>query len=104
MFTREFWLGENGAVVRAVRTFGQTAAALIAVASFSPFDVGQWRNVAIVSGTAALMSLLMSLDRREALMSPSPTHPALPPAPQQQPVEYFPIAVDDSHGYGESLR
>jgi hypothetical protein len=107
MFTREFWLGDNGAVVRAVRTFGQTAAALIAVASFSPFDVGQWRNVAIVSGTAALVSLLMSLDRREALMSPSPTYPAaLPPvpAPQQQPVDYFPVAVDDSHGYGESLR
>ena len=65
MFSREYWLGEQGAVVRAVRTFAQSAAALITVNTFSPMDLGDWHNVVMVSGTAALVSLLMSLDRRE---------------------------------------
>lgn len=94
MFTRQFWLGDNGALVRAVRTFGQTAVAMITVASFSPFDIGQWRNAAIVSATAALVSLLMSLDRREALLAPSPTEIQAAPAQLAQPVL----------GCGDSLR
>jgi hypothetical protein len=72
MFTKQFWLGDNGALVRALRTFGQTAAAMITVATFSPFSVGAWGNVLVVSGTAALVSLLMSLDRREALYAEPP--------------------------------
>lgn len=73
MFTRDFWLGDSGALVRAVRTFAQTSAAMLTVSTFSPFEVGQWSNVLVVSATAALVSLLMSLDRREALMTtPSP--------------------------------
>jgi hypothetical protein len=66
MFTKQYWLGEQGALVRAVRTFAQSAAALITVNTFSPMDLGSWHNVIVVSGTAALVSLLMSLDRREA--------------------------------------
>ena len=72
MFSREFWLGDNGALVRAIRTWAQTAAAMIAAASFSAFDVGQWRNVAVVASTSALLSLLMSLDRRESLLADPP--------------------------------
>lgn len=114
MFTREFWLGDNGALVRSLRTFGQTAAAMITVATFSPFDVGQWRNVAIVSVTAALVSLLMSLDRREALMAVPPTMLVAAPPP---PVGYYsdatapptaplppPEPETPPHGCGESLR
>lgn len=77
MFSREFWLGDNGALVRAIRTWAQTAAAMIAAAAFSPFDLGQWRNVAVVASTSALLSLLMSLDRRESLLAtPPPVAPA----------------------------
>lgn len=72
MFSREFWLGDNGALVRAIRTWAQTAAAMIAAASFSAFDLGQWRNVAVVASTSALLSLLMSLDRRESLLATPP--------------------------------
>ena len=81
MFSREFWLGDNGALVRSVRTFAQTAAAMLTVSTFSPFDVGSWLNTVVVSGTAALVSLLMSLDRREALMtSPPHSEPIFEPA------------------------
>lgn len=97
MFTRQFWLGDNGALVRAVRTFGQTAVAMITVASFSPFDIGQWRNAAVVSATAALVSLLMSLDRREALLAPAPTGAAAP-APAALVSEVTPV-----YGCGDSV-
>lgn len=79
MFTRDFWLGDNGALVKAIRTFAQSAAAMLTVATFTPFSPGAWSNVIIVSATAALVSLLMSLDRREALYTPPPA--ALAPAP-----------------------
>ena len=72
MFTKQFWLGDNGALVRAVRTFGQTAAAMLTVSTFSPFEIGQWSNTLVVSATAAAVSLLMSLDRREALSTTPP--------------------------------
>ncbi len=72
MFTRDFWLGDSGALVRAVRTFAQTSAAMLTVSTFSPFEVGQWSNVLVVSATAAVVSLLMSLDRREALNTSPP--------------------------------
>lgn len=72
MFTRDFWLGDSGALVRAVRTFAQTSAAMLTVSTFSPFEVGQWSNVLVVSATAAVVSLLMSLDRREALNTAPP--------------------------------
>jgi hypothetical protein len=81
MLSREFWLGDNGALVRCIRTAAQSAIAMITVASFSPFSVGAWGNVAVVSGTAALISLLMSLDRREGTI---PVQAAqVPAAPAQ---------------------
>lgn len=111
MFTKEFWLGDNGAAVRAVRTAAQTALAMITVATFSPFDLGQWRNVAIVSLTAAAISLLQSLDRREALLAPSPVEPPAELA-RSTPGVYItetaaPAAFVDTtpaYGCGDSIR
>ena len=72
MFTKEFWLGDNGALVRALRTFSQTAIATIGVGTTNLFSA-DLKNVLAVSGSAAILSLLMSFDRKEALYSPPPT-------------------------------
>ena len=87
LFTKEFWLGDNGAVVRAVRTFAQTAIATIGVGTTNLFSA-DIKNVLALSGSAAVLSLLMSLDRREALL-------AYPP--QKTPDPYVP-------GCGGDLR
>jgi hypothetical protein len=96
MFTKEFWLGDSGALVRAARTFAQTAAAMLTVATFTPFSIGQWVNVLVVSGTASLVSLLMSLDRREALLTEPPR--------QVEPTYFVTPSVEAAPGCGESLR
>lgn len=72
MFTKEFWLGDNGALTRCIRTAAQTAIATITVSTFTPWSVGEWINVLILSATSGLVSLLMSIDRREALVTPPP--------------------------------
>lgn len=71
MFTREFWLGDNGALVRAVRTFAQTFLATVGLGVTNLFSADM-TSVLAVSGSAAILSLLMSLDRRESLLSPPP--------------------------------
>ena len=92
MFTREFWLGENGALVRSVRTAAQTAIAVIGVGTTNLFSA-DITNILALSGSAAILSLLMSLDRREALLTqPLASEP-------QQPV-YSPFAA----GCGDDLR
>ena len=88
MFTRDFWLGDNGALVRAVRTFAQTAAAMLTVSTFSPFEIGQWSNTLVVSATAAAVSLLMSLDRRESLNTAPPAVVSTPAAAMSTPGVY----------------
>lgn len=101
MFNRNFWLGDNGALVRAVRTFAQTAAAMLTVSTFSPFDIGSWGNTLVVSGTAALVSLLMSFDRKEALLTPPPK------ALEEQPADFVPAQFAPAHssvGCGDCLR
>lgn len=62
MFSKHFWIGDNGAIARAVRTAAQTAIALLGASQFSLFSM-DWKNVIGVSGAAAFMSILMSLDR-----------------------------------------
>jgi hypothetical protein len=58
MFTAPFW---KAAFERAVRTFAQTAAALVAVdVAVSVIDV-DWPYVAGVSATAAVLSILTSI-------------------------------------------
>ena len=101
MFTREFWLGENGAFVRAIRTAAQTAIATIGVGQTNLFSADV-KNIAALSVSAAVLSLLMSLDRREALLTPPPTQELVPEPVQvdaNQPV-YAPFAA----GCGGDLR
>lgn len=71
MFTREFWLGDSGALVRAIRTAAQTALATLGVGQTNLFSA-DWRNVGALAISSAFLSLLMSLDRRESLLAPSP--------------------------------
>lgn len=81
MFTKEFWLGDNGALVRAVRTAAQTAIAVIGVGTTNLFSA-DITNILALSGSAAILSLLMSLDRREALFT-EPGKPVADPAAAQ---------------------
>jgi hypothetical protein len=89
MFTREFWLGDNGALVRAVRTAAQTAIATIGVGQTNLFSA-DIANIAALSFSAMVLSLLMSLDRREALLSDPPAVPVSvdPAAADYQPVTF----------------
>jgi hypothetical protein len=57
MFTRAFW---TAALERAVKTFAQTAAALIGADAIDVLEI-DWASVAGVSGTAALVSVLTSI-------------------------------------------
>lgn len=71
MFTRDYWLGDNGVLVRAVRTWAQTAIAVIGVGTTDLFSA-DIKNVLALSTSAAILSVLMSLDRREALLTEPP--------------------------------
>lgn len=62
MLTKDFWLGESGVLVRAVRTAAQTAIAAIGVGTTNLFTA-DLENVAALSLSAAILSILMSLDR-----------------------------------------
>ena len=57
MRTKEFWLA---ALERAVKTFAQTAVALVGVELVSVVDL-DWGQVGGVSATAAVLSLLTSV-------------------------------------------
>ena len=85
MFTKEYWLGDNGALVRSGRTAAQTAIATIGVGQTNLFSA-DIKNIAALSFSAMLLSLLMSLDRREALLSDPPVVPVDPAAADYQPV------------------
>ena len=63
MFSKAFWLGDNGALARGIRTFAQTAVAAVTVSTFTPYSVGAWVNVLVISVMAGVVSILMSLDR-----------------------------------------
>lgn len=62
MFTKEFWFSDTGVLVRAIRTFAQTAIAAIGVGTTNMFSA-DLKNVLALSGSAAVLSILMSLDR-----------------------------------------
>lgn len=62
MLTKSFWFSETGVLVRAARTFAQTSIAMLGVSQFSLFTV-DWLNLVGVSGAAAFLSVLMSIDR-----------------------------------------
>lgn len=65
MFTKLFWLGDDGALTRSIRTMAQTAVSAITVSTFTPFEFGAWWDVLVLSGMSGLVSVLMSLDRRK---------------------------------------
>lgn len=94
MLTRTFWLGESGAIVRAIRTAAQTAIAAIGVGQTNLFTA-DIKNIAALSASAAVLSLLMSIDRtgeaRAAVAA------ATTPPPAAEPAGY-------GHGLGEDLR
>lgn len=129
MLTRAFWLGDRGVLVRAIRTAAQTAIAAIGVGTTNLFSA-DLKNVLALSASAAVLSILMSLDRStetetavNIVYEPQPA--AIPtPAPvaevadQAAPTEPQPatnlrgafgfLAPTDGdgagHGCGESLR
>ena len=98
MFTREFWLGDNGALVRSVRTAAQTAIATIGVGQTNLFSA-DIKNILALSVSAAILSLLMSLDRREALLSDPPA--AVPVSVDPAAADYQPVTFT---GCGGDLR
>ena len=88
MLTKNFWLGDNGAIVRSVRTAAQTAIAAIGVGQTNLFSA-DLKNIAALSVSAAVLSLLMSLDRNGEAVA---ARAAVLDAPAY------------GHGYGEDLR
>jgi len=65
MLTKTFWFGEGGVLVRAVRTWAQTAVAAIGVGTTNLFSA-DIKNVLALASSAAILSILMSLDRNTA--------------------------------------
>ena len=102
MFTKEFWLGDNGALTRCIRTAAQTAIATITVSTFTPWSVGEWINVLVLSSVSGLVSLLMSIDRREALE----TTPPVELVQIDRKVSFVPQTVPQAAvpGCGDDLR
>lgn len=119
MLTKAFWLGERGVLVRAIRTAAQTAIAAIGVGQTNLLTVDM-KNVAALSLSSAVLSILMSLDRNSenggttsvvyepqaaipassgAEMAPAPATANEPPAENLRGTFGF-----ASPGCGESLR
>jgi hypothetical protein len=65
MLTKTFWLGEGGVLVRAIRTWAQTAVAAIGIGTTNLFSA-DIKNVLALASSAAILSILMSLDRNTA--------------------------------------
>lgn len=121
MLTRQFWLGDTGVLVRAIRTAAQTAIAAIGVGTTNLFSA-DIKNVLALSASAAVLSVLMSLDRNTEPKAveiievtpaghppPAASEPAEPytpvdpsmPAKTPQPIGFY---NSPTHGCGESLR
>ena len=62
MLTKHFWLGESGVLVRSVRTWVQTFVAAIGVGQTNLFTA-DLKNTLALATSAAILSILMSLDR-----------------------------------------
>lgn len=104
MLTRQFWLGENGAIVRSIRTAAQTAIAAIGVGQTNLFSA-DIQNVAALSVSAAVLSILMSLDRNTPSNAAvaAPAEPIAVSAPTTEVTAIDPIAAAKA-GCGEVLR
>lgn len=62
MLTRTFWIGESGVFVRAMRTFAQTALAALGVGQTNLFSA-DIKNILALATSAAVLSILMAVDR-----------------------------------------
>ena len=62
MLNRHFWLGDGGVLVRSIRTFSQTAIAAVGLGTTNLFTA-DIKNVLALASSAAILSILMSLDR-----------------------------------------
>ena len=62
MLTRTYWLGESGVIVRALRTWAQTALAAVSVGQTNLFTA-DIKNTLALATSAAILSILMSMDR-----------------------------------------
>ena len=62
MLTRNYWLSETGVLVRALRTWAQTAVAAIGVGQTNLFSADV-KNILALATSAAILSILMSMDR-----------------------------------------
>jgi Putative lactococcus lactis phage r1t holin len=83
MLTRSFWLGESGVLVRAIRTWSQTAIAAVGVGQTNLFSA-DLKNVLALASSAAILSILMSLDRNTAAGT---TVAVETPAPAAEPLQ-----------------
>lgn len=79
MLSKQFWFSDTGVLVRALRTFAQTAIATIGVGTTNLFSA-DLKNVLALSTTSAVLSILMSMDRSTV----APTTPV--PSPVGEPV------------------
>jgi hypothetical protein len=78
MLTRTFWIGESGVFVRAMRTFAQTALAALGVGQTNLFSA-DIKNILALATSAAILSILMAVDRNseptKVLVETPPTEP-----------------------------
>jgi hypothetical protein len=86
MLTKTFWLGESGVLVRAVRTWAQTAVAAIGIGGTTNLFSADIKNVLALASSAAILSILMSLDRNTA--GTAVTVLEATPPPQQLQASY----------------
>lgn len=82
MLTRNFWIGESGVLVRALRTWAQTAVAAIGVGTTDLFSADV-KNILALATSAAIISILMSMDRNTEPTKVIVETPASPEPPLQ---------------------
>ena len=78
MLTRTFWIGESGVLVRSLRTWAQTALAAIGVGQTNLFSA-DIKNILALATSAAILSILMAVDRNseptKVIVETPPTEP-----------------------------
>ena len=62
MLTKHFWFGDGGVLVRAIRTWAQTALAALGVGQTNLFSA-DIKNILALATSAAILSVLMAVDR-----------------------------------------
>jgi len=84
MLTKHFWVGESGVLVRAIRTWAQTAIAAIGVGQTTNLFTVDMKNTLALATSAAVVSILMALDRNTAAAATVTVVEAAPATPKLQ--------------------